>query len=232
LFLAASLLASYNRQASRPVVPEAIMPSRIALVFLSLLFLFAPQVIAKNKKKQLLPDYVLKAQSVLVVIHPDAGEALTSPMANRTAQDEVERAITKWGRFQLATDARDAELIIAVRKGTKNGPVIMHSPADNRPVILQPGNNGDVRAGQQTGRPPDLTMPTPGDMDNRGPQLGNQIGSSDDTFEVYMGGGEYPLDSPPLWRYIAKDSLNAPQVQAVEQFRKAIEESEKQRHKP
>jgi hypothetical protein len=64
---------------------------------------------------------------------------------------------------------------------------------------------------------------------NRGPQLGNQISSSDDTFEVYMGRGEYPLDAPPLWRYVAKDSLNAPQVDAVEQFRKAIEESEKQR---
>ena len=66
----------------------------------------------------------------------------------------------------------------------------------------------------------------------RGPQLGSQIGSSNDTFEVYMGGGEYPLDAPPLWRYIAKDSLNAPPSEAVEQFRKAIEESEKQAHKP
>jgi hypothetical protein len=208
------------------------MRSRISSIFLSLLLFFVPLAVAKNKKKQLLPDYVLRAQRVLVVIQPDAGEALTSPMANRTAQDEVERALMKWGRFQLATDARDADLIIAVRKGTKNGPVIMHSPADNRPVILQPGNNGDVRAGQQTGRPPDLTMPTPGDMENRGPQLGNQVGSSNDTFEVYMGGGEYPLDAPPLWRYIAKNSLNAPQVEAVEQFRKAIEESEKQSHKP
>ena len=208
------------------------MRRRISSIFLTLLLVFAPLAVAKNKKKQLLPDYVLRAQRVLVVIQPDAGEALTSPMANRTAQDAVERALMKWGRFQLATDARDADLIIAVRKGTKNGPVIMHSPADNRPVILQPGNNGDVRVGQQTGRPPDLTMPTPGDMENRGPQLGNQVGSSNDTFEVYRGGGEYPLDAPPLWRYIAKNSLNAPQVEAVEQFRKAIEESEKQSHKP
>ena len=42
-----------------------------------------------------------------------------------------------------------------------------------------------------------------------------------------MGGREYPLDASPLWRYIAKDSLNAPQVDAVEQFRKAIEEIRK-----
>jgi len=31
-----------------------------------------------------------------------------------------------------------------------------------------------------------------------------------------------------VWRYIAKGSLDSPQVAAVEQFRKAIEESEKQ----
>ncbi|MGA9814349.1 MAG: hypothetical protein WBQ64_16300 [Terriglobales bacterium] len=70
-------------------------------------------------------------------------------------------------------------------------------------------------------------------MGNRGPQLGAQVFSSDDTFEVYRGRIEYPLDTSPVWRFIAKDSLNAPKDQAVEQFRKAIEESEKQRqHKP
>jgi hypothetical protein len=115
---------------------------------------------------------------------------------------------------------------------SKSGPVIAHSPIDNRPVIFQP-SSGDARVGHQAGRPPDLTQPMPGGLgDNRGPQIGNQIGSSEDDFEVYMGGREYPLDAPALWRYIAKDSLIAPQVDAVEQFRKAIEESEKQRHKP
>jgi hypothetical protein len=208
------------------------MPRRVSIVFLSILFLLLLQVHAKDKKKQTLPEDVLRAQTILVVIHPDAGEALTAPLANRNAQDEVERAITKWGRFDLVMDAYTADLIIAVRKGNKSGPIIAHSPADNRPVIFQPGI-GDTRIGQQQGRPPDLSQPLPGDMGNRGPQLGAQVISSDDTFEVYRGRIEYPLDTSPVWRYIAKDSLNAPQVQAVEQFRKAIEESEKQRqHKP
>jgi hypothetical protein len=206
------------------------MSSRISIVFLFILLFCAPQIDAKNKKKQLLPDYVLRAERVLVVIQPDAGEALTNPSENRIARNEVENAIMKWGRFKLTQDAQDADLIIAVRKGNKSGPIITHSPVDNQPVILQP-NTGGVRVGQQQGRPPDLTEP-PGGLADRGPQITNQIGSSEDAFEVYMGGGEYPLDSPPLWRYIAKDSLNAPQVDAVEQFRKAIEESEKQRHKP
>ena len=203
------------------------MSRRMSIAFLFFLLLSVPGMDAKNKKKQLLPDYVLQAQRVLVVIHPDASEALTNPMANRTAQNEVERAITKWGRFNLVMDAYTADLVIAVRKGNKSGPVISHSPADDRPIVFQPGI-GDARVGQQQGRGPDLTEPLPGGLGNRGPQLGSQIGSSDDTFEVYRGGGEYPLDTSPVWRYIAKDSLNAPQVAAVEQFRKAIEESEKQ----
>jgi hypothetical protein len=56
--------------------------------------------------------------------------------------------------------------------------------------------------------------------------MGNEIGASEDTFEVYRGGIEYPLDSSPVWRYIAKDSLQAPGVTAVEEFRKAIAKAE------
>jgi hypothetical protein len=207
------------------------MGSRVSIVSLGIFLLLAPQVHAKNKKKQLLPEIVLRAENVMVVIPPDAGEALTNPRENRTAQDDVERALMKWGRFKVTTDANIADLIIAVRKGNKSGPIITHSPMDNRPVIF-PGSIPDARVGQQPGHPPDLTQPVPGDNGHRGPQLGSEIRSSEDTFEVYLGRGEYPLDALALWRYIAKDSLNGPQVDAVEQFRKAIEESEKQSHKP
>ena len=218
---------------SSRIMSVRIVSSRILMGFLFLLLLLVSQVHAKNKNKQVLPDYVLRAERVLVVIHPDAAESLTSPMANRNAQDAVEKAIANWGRFHLALDARDADLIIAVRKGHKGGPVISHSPADDRPVIFQPNDGGVRMGGQPGGRPNSM----PGGMDqgpqDRGPQLGSQIGSSDDFFEVYRGGVEQPLDTSPVWRYTAKDSLNAPQVTAVEQFRKAIEESEKQsQHKP
>ena len=36
------------------------MSSRMSVVYLFLLFLLVPQINAKNKKKQLLPDYVLR----------------------------------------------------------------------------------------------------------------------------------------------------------------------------
>ena len=203
------------------------MSARMVLFFLALSCVLAPFSHAKNKKKQVLPDYVLRAQTVLVVIHPDPGEPVTDPMANRTAQENVEKAIMKWGRFRLVTDAQTADLIIAVRKGHAGGPTINNSPADNRPVIVQP-TGGDTRAGGHLGRPPDLTDPSLGGPTNRGPQIGNEIGASEDTFEIYRGGLEYPLDSSPVWRYIAKNSLNGPQVTAVEQFQKVLSESEKQ----
>jgi hypothetical protein len=203
------------------------MPARIS-IFLLVLLVSAPLAPAKNKKKQVLPDYVLKAQTVVVVIHPDAGEPLTNPTANRTAQDDVEKALMKWGRFKLVMAAQTADLVVAVRKGHASGPTISDSPTDNPPIIYQP-SGADTRAGGQHGRPPDPSHPGLGGTPDRGPRIGNEIGSSDDTFEVYRGGVEYPLDASPAWRYMAKGALNEPQVTAVEQFRKAIDESEKQR---
>lgn len=202
------------------------MPGRMSILLLVPLLL-VPLADAKNKKKQALPDIVLKAQTVLVVIHPEAGEPLTNPMANRNAQEAVEKAITKWGRFQLVMDGETADLVIAVRRGHASGPTVRNSPADDRSVIYQ-RTGGDVRAGGQRGRP-DLTDPGLGGASDREPRLGTEIGSSEDAFEVYRGRVQYPLDAPPVWRYMAKDALSAPQVSAIEQFKKAIEESEKAR---
>ena len=136
--------------------------------------------------------------------------------------------MTKWGRFRLVMSPQTADLVIAVRKGHAGGPTISNSPADDRPVILQP-NDGDGRIGAQQGRPPGLSNPGLGQ--NRGPHIQNEIGSSEDSFEVYLGGVEYPLDGTPVWRYRGNNALDAPTVAAVSQFQKAIDESEKQRQK-
>lgn len=202
------------------------MPRRVPLVLLISLLLSCISF-AKKKNKQELPDLVLDAHTVLVVIDPEAGEPVTNPIANRTARENVENALTKWGRFHLVMSPQTADLVIAVRKGHAGGPTISNSPADNRPVILQP-NDGDTRVGAQQGHPPGLNDPGLGPQD-RGPHVSNEIGPSEDTFEVYRGGVEYPLDAPPVWRFLGKDALDAPAVAAVSQFRKTIAESEKQR---
>lgn len=170
----------------------------------------------KDKKKVLLPEDVLRARTVLVVIDPDAGEAMDAPMANRTAQEDVEKALMNWGRFELAMEAADADLIISVRKG--NGKVVQPTvggvPINDRPVVLEPTASGG-RAGGQVGNPQPSQNPYP--------QV--EVGDAEDTFAVYRG---KTLNGAPVWRYTAKDALRSPSVPAVDAFRKLIAEAEKQ----
>src|SRR6266849_1975696 len=195
---------------------------------LSLAFLLVLFASAKEKDAVVLPTEVLRAQTVLVVIMPDAGEPLADPTANRKALEDVEQALMKWGRFRLTTEAYAADLVIAVRKGTKQAitPVIRGGPVDTRPVILEP-TEGNARIGAQRGRPPDLTRSGSDGTHDNGPRMGTEAGPSEDTLAVYRGGMEYPLDSSPVWRYVAKDSLSSPAVRAVDEFRKAIAAAEK-----
>ena len=144
---------------------------------ISLSILISPAQ-AKNKKKQTLPDIVLNAQRVYVVIRPEAGEPVTNPRANRIAQDEVERALSKWHRFDLVMESTTADLVIAVSKGHSGGPIITNMP-DDRPVVFQSGGvpGAGVRLGGRQGQPPDLTAAGSGNgQPNRGPQLGSQLG--------------------------------------------------------
>jgi len=162
------------------------MSVRLPISFLVLLLLI-PQANARNKKKQVLSEYVLRAQTVAVVIRPEAGEPLTSPNANRTAQNNVENAITKWGRFKVITNAEAADLIIAIRTGHANGPTIRNSPADRR-TNDQIGDIPDAsQQGHSPGNSPDLTNSSPASTTDRRPHISNEIGPSEDSFEVNRG---------------------------------------------
>ena len=194
----------------------------ISVLLLSCLF-----ATAKDKKKTLLPADVLRARSVLVLVDPNSGMDVRNPNANRTAQEDVEKALMNWGRFSLAMDAQNADLIITVRKGSGKiaQPTIGGVPNNNRPMILEPTDSGG-RVGVQHGSPGGA-----GDPPDPQPQV--QVGQSQDTFVVYRGSSKDdphwdPLEAPPVWRYTAKDALDSPGVPAVEVFRKLIADSEKQ----
>jgi hypothetical protein len=180
----------------------------------------------KDKKKASLPDYVLKASTVLVVVMPDAGEPIDQPMANSTARENVEKALMEWGRLRLVMDGQESDLVIAVRTGSsKMVPTIKGGPIDNRPGVAQP-TDGGIRIGAQQGHPSSDPGMGPQNGPQNGPHLSKEMGPSEDTFQVYRGDVSDPLDSPAVWRYTAKDCLRAPKVSAVEEFRKAIAEAE------
>jgi hypothetical protein len=192
----------------------------------AILVLASSLAFAGNDKKPVLPAYVLRAETVFVLIDPDAGTSPASPQANQKARDDVEKAILKWGRFRLVLEPGSADLIVVVRKGSGKvvQPTIGGLPTNDRPVIVQPTDNS-IRLGGQKGRPPGSTDPSPQDT-HPAPQI--EAGITDDMFVVYQGGAGNPLDGPAAWRYMNKDALKSPSVPAVAEFRKAIEEAEKQ----
>jgi hypothetical protein len=192
-------------------------PAAIAVALL-----IAPSLSAKEKLQ--LPQLVLNAETVYVVIHPGSEVPLANPGENRQAEIDVENALRKWGRFHLVIDPQIADLVISVRKGRAVSSVIGGVP--NTGPVMVPGNDGNIGLGGSIGRRPDVTQDT---ADRQiGPGPGIEFGSADDTFEVYRGRVDYPLDTSPLWRYSRKDALRAPQVEAVEQFKKTIEDAQKQ----
>jgi hypothetical protein len=202
------------------------MPCRRALT-VSVLLLSCLVVAAKGKKKASLPLYVLQAHTAWVIVDPQAGMDITDPNANRIAREDVENALAKWGRLTPVTDPSQADLIIVIRKG--NGklvqPTIGGAPANNPPPVIGQRTDTGITASGRAGPPLETSDPHP--------QI--EVSSPDDTFVVYRGNPAYnnaptsdnPLDSPPVWRYIAKDALESPSVPAVDQFRRVIAESEK-----
>jgi hypothetical protein len=205
------------------------MRSRLASTLL-LAFLVASMATAKDKdkKKPAFAADVLRARTAVVVIAPDAGEPLEEPNANANARTSVEKALLDWGRFNLLADGEESDLIFVVRTGNGKAmrPTIKGGPIDQRPGYGE-STDSTIRIGGHQGQAPPMqggqSIPGP----NRGPHISNEAGPSEDIFEVYRGNVSDPLDSTPVWRYIAKNCLREPKVAAVEEFRKAIADAEK-----
>lgn len=205
------------------------MPSRLASVLLvAVLLASTAPAKDKNKKKPLMSPEILRARTAVVVIDPNAGEPLGEPNANATARTAVEKALLEWGRFDVLLQGEETDLIFVVRTGSGRAmrPTMKGGPIDQRPVSGE-STDSTIRIGAQQGQPP----PLEGGQDippNRRPQVSNEVSVSEDVFEVYRGNVPNPLDSTPVWRYIAKNCLReTPKVAAVEEFRKAVAEAEK-----
>lgn len=184
-----------------------------------------------KKKKVILPDEVLQARTVVVIIDPQAGMDIEDPTANRIARNEVESAFMKWGRFALVSDVSSADLVIVVRKGNDKPAegTIAGPPNNDMPVTLgrgsrpNPSADSDPSAAQPT-MTNDPTSPQPTYPAH--PQI--EAGQTDDVMTVYRGKRDDALDSPPVWRHSARNALQSPGVPAVDAFEKLFEEAEKQ----
>jgi hypothetical protein len=205
------------------------MPNR-ASVLIAVILLTVSSAFAKDKSKTPLPSYVLHARTIAVLVDPSAGVSIDDPQANHVAQKDVEASLLRWGRFEPLLDAQTADLIIVVRKGHVH-PVddtISDSRQNSRAGGVNPTDNG-VALGAQRGRTPGnlSSVPDAGSNTPDFPHPQTEIGDTDDSFLVFQGGVPNPLGNPPIWRYLTKDALHSHDVPAVDQFRKAIAETEK-----
>jgi hypothetical protein len=201
------------------------MVTRISYSLLFLLVLVPGVLLAKDKNKCVLPDYVLQAHTVRVLVLPDSSQQINRPMADSDAVAAVVRALAAWGRFTLV-NGQESDLVIGIRAGRdKISPTIETDSTDSREDV-QLGNS-NVRIFGRQGHSPALADPTA--SPRTGPHVGKQVGRTYDTLEVFPGGVAYRSDSSPIWQYAAKDALKDPNVSAVEQFRKAIAHAEQSR---
>jgi hypothetical protein len=197
-------------------------------ILVALLFLFLPfATFSKKKEKPVLPEVLLKAQTVVVIIQPDAGEPMNDPTANRNAREEVEKALMSWGRFRLVQETSSADIVIAVKKGTEKAatPTIGSGPVDSRPVTVQT-TDSQVRIGAKHGQPPNGSDDPDSSPSNGRAGQSIEVGPSEDSFLVYLGGDTFKPNNASLWSYRGKNALRPPSVTAVQEFRKAITDAE------
>ena len=123
-----------------------------ALTVLAAWTLGAGLIWAKNKST--LPPVVLNAQTVFVMIDPDEAVPVNDPGGNRTAREDVEKALMEWGRLKPTMTMSQADLVIVVRKGDKQAinPTVDGQSPNDRPVIVQATDNTIRIGGQQGGR--------------------------------------------------------------------------------
>lgn len=173
-----------------------------------------------------MPPYILTAHTVSVIIDPEAGESVTDPRANQIAQKDVETALLKWGRFEPVIGTPTADLIIVIKKGRSKivDQTIPDARQNNRAGVINPTDNG-ISIGAQRGRQPG--MPDSSQQPGMPSPSQTEIGNGDDSFIVYDGKADRPLDGAPAWKLVTRDCLRSHDVPAVDEFRKAIAEAEK-----
>lgn len=207
-------------------------PRSIVLVIATLVLASALSF-AKNKSKDkdALPPWLLQAHTVSVIIDPDAGVSPEDPNANQIARRDVQAALQKWGRFEPSLVNQPSDIIIVIRRGHRRmAGATIPDPRQNSPIGGVSSTDDSISAAGRRGNPASPPQGMPNRPYSPTPQL--EVGSPDDSFAVYEGRADHPLDAPAAWRYVAPDALRSPSVPAVDVFRKAVAAADKAAAKP
>jgi hypothetical protein len=128
------------------------------LIALALL-LFAATLYAKDKKpKQEIPDEILTARYVAVIVFNESGQLMSQAEDLRSVGD-VEAALRKWGRYAVTMNPRDADFVIAIRVdrmvGARIGTSTRNPGLSTETEVAPPGDMFAVYRRQVSGDPRD-----------------------------------------------------------------------------
>jgi hypothetical protein len=177
---------------------------------------------------------ILDARTIAVVGYSSGQLGSQAAQENQRASLDVQNALQKWGKYQVTADTDHADLIVVVRKGHAQAATI----GGGGPVVFDPGDAG-ASIGVHRGQNQPLSRTESSQPISRAP-MGAEAGSPDDRMEIYHGrqplegdgsrnATQYPMDETPMWSYTATDALQPPKLEAVVQFRKAVEAAEKKK---
>jgi hypothetical protein len=190
---------------------------RRALLLL-IIFSLASSGFAQKKKKEgkrELPDQVLAAQFIYVTGWHGDDHDWRTPSEERSAIVRVQRAVQTWGRYRLVYYPDQADIM----------------------MVVKPGHVGAVQGGIHVGLGgPEYPTPRVGggaggtaDANPAGMGIGAEGGSPDDYLMIALQPSYQPVQASYIWKASAKDGLDPGKIKLLEDFKRAVEESEKAR---
>jgi hypothetical protein len=190
---------------------------RRALLLLIVVALVLPGLAQKKKKegKRELPDQVLAAQFIYVTGWHGDDHDWRTPSEERSAIVRVQRAVQTWGRYRLVYYPDQADIM----------------------MVVKPGHLGVVQGGVHVGLGgPEYPTPRVGggaggtaDANPNGLGIGAEGGSPDDYLMISLQPSYQPVEASYIWKTNAKGGLDPGKIKLLEDFKRAVEESEKAR---
>jgi len=179
------------------------------------LALAAPLALAKDKKKNQMPEMLNTAR--FVYVQAEDGDIMNPRLfpEDREAIADVQDELKDWNKYAVTLNQSEAELMMVVRKGRLAG-----AQAHGGVGI---GTGPELGANYPGGR-------NPADPNNRNGGVSTELGGRaeagppDDILRVYAVNPDGSRGAMLWWREM-KDGLQAPQLQLVKQLKQEVEKS-------
>lgn len=175
---------------------------RFSLLLILLLMFSSGIVLSQGKTKKASPQLpaIFRNASFSYVECMDGGPLKPGLLPeDRQAIYDVQNEIQDWGRYKLALERHDADLVFVVRKGR----------------IASVGGHGGVSVG--TNHPQSTTRVDPGDAsttsngDSTSVGMRTEVGPPNDLLWIYMVMPDGSLMGP-IWQNTYKGGLDAPDI--------------------